>query len=163
MSLSVIIQSLLLSGPSLDPPVTTPATVIYGESVHEVERTLDDGDRLWVLETELVAISGFTLKEEGLCRDDVCIPTTAEARADFVRDEGGSWIDLTRLAAELNRVSAHATTPRTWLFSPPARPSPPKGERPIAPGFSLLDRNGFAASLSDHRGHKVLLVTWASW
>ena len=32
-----------------------------------------------------------------------------------------------------------------------------------APDFSLPDRTGRRHSLSEHRGKKVLLVSWASW
>jgi hypothetical protein len=32
-----------------------------------------------------------------------------------------------------------------------------------APDFTLPDLDGRLHSLSDHRGKKVLLVTWASW
>jgi len=39
---------------------------------------------------------------------------------------------------------------------------------PLAPGdrapdFALPDPSGRVHRLSDHRGKKVLLVTWASW
>ena len=32
-----------------------------------------------------------------------------------------------------------------------------------APDFELKDRDGNVVRLSDFRGKKVLLVTWASW
>ena len=31
------------------------------------------------------------------------------------------------------------------------------------PDFALPDRNGKTVRLSDFRGKKVLIVTWASW
>jgi peroxiredoxin len=33
----------------------------------------------------------------------------------------------------------------------------------MAPAFALPDLDGRRHRLSDHRGNKVLLVTWASW
>ncbi|MBI3853814.1 MAG: redoxin domain-containing protein [Verrucomicrobia bacterium] len=33
----------------------------------------------------------------------------------------------------------------------------------MAPDFTLPDLKGKAHSLSDFRGKKVLLITWASW
>ena len=33
----------------------------------------------------------------------------------------------------------------------------------IAPDFELLDRQGNPVRLSQFRGKKVLIVTWASW
>ncbi len=33
----------------------------------------------------------------------------------------------------------------------------------VAPDFTLPDLDGRLHALSDHRGKKVLLVTWASW
>jgi len=34
---------------------------------------------------------------------------------------------------------------------------------PAAPDFALPDRDGKMVRLSDFRGKKVLIVTWASW
>ena len=36
-------------------------------------------------------------------------------------------------------------------------------EGDTAPDFTLPDLEGRLHSLSEHRGKKVLLVTWASW
>ena len=33
----------------------------------------------------------------------------------------------------------------------------------VAPDFTLSDLQGTSHSLSDHRGKKVLLVSWAPW
>jgi len=33
----------------------------------------------------------------------------------------------------------------------------------VAPDFELVDRNGDTVKLSNFRGKKVLIITWASW
>ena len=157
-------SALILLAALAPPEAPVPADVVYGDAVHRVAATLPDDDRLWVREDDLERVSGFTLKEAGLCRDDVCVPVPDDRRDDFVRDvDATRWVDLTRLAAVTGRVSAFAPAPRTWLFSAPARARAPVDERPRAPDFTLPDRHGDPVRLSDFRGEKVLLLTWASW
>ena len=50
-----------------------------------------------------------------------------------------------------------------WSFG--AVPDVANAELPkaIAPDFALKDRSGKTVRLSDFRGKKVLVLTWASW
>ena len=47
------------------------------------------------------------------------------------------------------------------MFGEPVMSGPP--ELLTAPDFSLPDLEGREHSLSDYRGNKVFLATWASW
>ncbi len=49
-----------------------------------------------------------------------------------------------------------------WSFAPVPRLASPLLDGQ-APDFELQDREGNAVRLSDFRGSKVLLPTWASW
>lgn len=92
-------------------------------------------------------IIGWEPKPEGLCRGGMCVP--------FPLEEGR--VDL---AAFAERVGApFAREGDVWSFGEPTS-RPPLTE---APDFKLPDVDGRSHSLSDHRGRKVLLVTWASW
>jgi hypothetical protein len=90
---------------------------------------------------------GWEPKPEGLCRGELCVP--------FLLEEGR--VDL---AAFAERVGAPvAREGDAWSFGEPIV-RPPLA---VAPDFTLPDVDGLPHSLSDHRGRKVLLVTWASW
>jgi hypothetical protein len=52
---------------------------------------------------------------------------------------------------------------RVWSFAPVPATRPSFVDQAYAPDFALPDRQGKMVRLSDFRGKKVLLVTWASW
>lgn len=50
-----------------------------------------------------------------------------------------------------------------WYFGPRSEEQSGYLTSLTAPDFTLPDLNGKLHSLSDFRGKRVLLVTWASW
>jgi hypothetical protein len=82
---------------------------------------------------------------------------------EFVRKNGGrSWFNLVAFARLVQQPIAHDEGLAIWYFGLRA------DQRQVlsslkAPDFTLPDMNGKARSLSDFRGKKVLLLTWASW
>ena len=50
-----------------------------------------------------------------------------------------------------------------WSFGMPPVTRRAFLESAMAPDFALKDRNGDVVRLSDFRGKKVLIITWASW
>ena len=46
---------------------------VLAERAHEVEGAVEDG-RAWVAAGTLPALIGWSLRAEGLCRGDVCVP-----------------------------------------------------------------------------------------
>jgi len=126
-----------------------------------------DGD-LWVTLADLKLATGFALKPQGVCRDELCFPIPRGRRAAFlstVRSARGSitWFNLSEFARLLRQPAARETEASIWFFGP--RPEEQNGfiNSLIAPDFKLADMNGKPHSLSDFRGKKVLLLTWASW
>jgi hypothetical protein len=103
----------------------------------------------------LAAATGWELKPEGLCRGDVCLlvpdalrqtPTTVDVVA--------LWRHLGRPVLESNGdiyLGEDATTKADAMA----------GDR--APDFTLPDLDGVEHSLSDFRGKKVLISSWAPW
>lgn len=90
---------------------------------------------------------GWEAKPEGLCRGESCVP--------FPVTEGR--IDLAAFAERLGQP--FACEGDIWAFGEPRRAA---GSL-LAPDFTLPDLDGDRHSLSQYRGKKVLLVSWASW
>ena len=139
------------------------ATVLYGGHTVEIDRVMPDNKDLWVTADDLKRINGFELKPQGACLDEVCIPIQKDGRA-LVRKSGGqSWFNLSGFARKIKEAYIADEGTHVWSF----------GEIPelrggflnsrIAPDFALPDRKGNTVQLSDFRGKKVLLLTWASW
>jgi hypothetical protein len=72
-------------------------------------------------------------------------------------------LDLAGLARYLGQPVVHDTAHDVWVIGESADDLR-EGLRSLeAPDFTLPDLEGRPHRLSDHRGAKVFLVTWASW
>jgi len=140
------------------------AKVLFNDQVVEVETVLNDPTDLWVSPAELTNINGFVLKPEGACLDDICIIAREDVDGGLVINrDGQKWFNVTELARKLDQAFVHDADTGVWSF----------GEIPVtrnaflksgmAPDFALEDRNGKTVRLSDLRGKKVMIITWASW
>ncbi len=119
-------------------------------------------DALWLPASALKEVSGWELKPEGACRDDLCVPLPAGREAEFLRD-GGREFNLSALAALLGQPEVHESTPAVWAFGEAAAARRDALHSLEAPEFTLPDLDGHQHRLSDYRGKKVFLVSWASW
>ena len=142
--------------------VSDAATVLYEGRTVSVEQTLDDPTDLWVTPAELTSINGFVVKPEGACLDEICIPLT-DASGLSVQRLGQQWINVTGLAQKLNQPYAYDGDKKVWSFAPIPAKHESYLNTAIAPDFELKDREGKTVRLSDFKGKKVLLMTWASW
>lgn len=121
-------------------------------------------DDLWVTLADLKRATGFVIKPQGVCRDELCFPIPRGRRPAFLsRQRSTTWFNLSEFARLLRQPAAHETEASVWYFGP--RPEEQNGfiGSLVAPDFKLTDMNGKPHSLSDFRGKKVLLLTWASW
>lgn len=122
------------------------------------------GDQLWVPLDDLHELLGLELKREGVCVRDVCVPLDAETRKALLTDYADqTWIDLLALAAKLNQPVAAELEERVWSFGEIPAVREAAWSHAEAPDFALPNREGKEVKLSDFRGKKVLLLTWASW
>jgi hypothetical protein len=140
------------------------ATVLYKNRVVTVERTLADPNDLWVVPADLPRVNDFELKPEGACFEDLCVPVRQDRDSEmFIRRAGEGWFNVTALARRLEQPFVVDHDRRVWSFGalPVARNSFVKSA--MAPDFELPNREGKPVRLSDFRGKKVLIVTWASW
>jgi hypothetical protein len=141
-----------------------PITILYRDDVVRVERTLPDPTDLWVEAADLPRVNGFVLKPEGACLDELCIPIRQDRDSDiFVRRDPDRWVSVSELADRLGQVYVADRAARVWSFGEIPATRRAFLEQGLAPDFTLADRSGNPVSLSDFRGKKVLLITWASW
>jgi hypothetical protein len=127
---------------------------------HTVASAQASGEALWCPVREAEAATGWEAKPEGLCKGSVCVPLPAGRERDFV---DGRRINLAALWRHLDQPLAHSDRGDVWVLAESARTRASALASLEAPDFSLPDLGGRLHRLSDHRGKKVLLVTWASW
>ncbi len=147
------------------PAATLPElTVLYDGAIATARAALPHEEDLWLTADELRRVSGFILKPEGACLDEVCVPIPDARLESFFRHGGGvTYFNLSELARELHQPTIHDATHSIWVF----------GTRPAtrlkllatleAPNFTLQDWKGETRSLAEFQGRKILLLTWASW
>ena len=140
--------------------------VIYDDTAAELRTPspFTQSKDLWVTLAELTSATGFVVKPQGVCRSELCFPLPKQRKADFlVQRDKVTWFNLSEFARLVKQPVAQDEKLATWCFGP--RPDGQNGylETLEAPNFTLPDKNGRLHSLSDFRGKKVLLITWASW
>jgi AhpC/TSA family len=139
------------------------ATIVYDDVAIKVNVAHEDAGQLWTTTPDLKRATGFELKPQGVCREELCFPLPKARKAEFVRkDSGATWFNLTAFAQLVHQPVAHDQALATWYFG--LRSDQRQGLASLrAPNFTLPDMDGKMHSLSDFRGKKVFLVTWASW
>ena len=136
------------------------ATVIFDTGHVEVDLdTAADGGR-WLLEPDAFeALTGWSLKPEGMCRDDLCAPIY---RRDAVISADGR-IDLAHAAPIIGLTAVVDTDRGVAALSASAQARAEQMTSLRAPDFTLPDMAGSPVSLHDFDRRKVLLLAWSSW
>ncbi len=137
--------------------MATAFTILEDGSALEVQAEVA-GDRVRLTPEALHESLGWQLKPEGLCRGEVCVPV--RDRSKLVIDGA---IDLSGFAEALGRPLALDAAEGAAAIGTAAADRVAQLASLEAPDFTLPDLAGKLHSLSDQRGKKVLLVTWASW
>jgi hypothetical protein len=135
-------------------------TVLTDSGEIGVTSAQGESDRLWLTEPALEAVTGWSLRPEGLCRGDVCVPIPPDRTAEFRRE---GRVDAGALWRHLGKPALHSDDGSVWALGEGAPERAGALLSLTAPDFTLPDPAGRMHSLSDHRGKKVLLVSWASW
>jgi peroxiredoxin len=143
---------------------------IIGEQAQTVSGRWDDG-RLLVGTSDLPLLVGWTLKPEGLCRGDQCMPVR-----DLASVVTGDLIDLGAVASLLGRpivtaalaVGQGADASAEPVVAVSALAFDAESRRAAltaseAPDFHLPDLEGVEHGLDEWAGQKKLLVTFSSW
>lgn len=119
-----------------------------------------EGERLWIAAAELEAATGWSLEPEGLCREGMCVPLPPGNEASFVRE---NQVDVAAVWRHLGKPVLHDAAGAVWSLGESAEDRTAGLASLEAPDFTLPDPSGRPHRLSDYRGKKVLLVSWASW
>jgi hypothetical protein len=101
---------------------------------------------------------GWTLKPEGLCKDDSCVIVN-DRDALFVGDR----LDVAAVASLLDRPVATDAESGLVAIGAPREHRRAALNDMKAPDFVLPDINGLPMNFSDHRSKKRLLVAFSSW
>lgn len=139
------------------------AVVLYQDRVIDVADTLADPNDLWINPADLPRVNGFTLKPEGACIDEICVPVRQQENSDiFLTRNGTHWFNVTELADRVHQ-SYVADDDGVWSFGAiPARRAS-FVDQAEAPDFALPDLTGKSVQLSDFKGKRIMLLSWASW
>jgi len=78
-----------------------------------------------------------------------------------VRADGA--VNLAALARHRGQAVVHDAERGVWVCGPAGEVRDAARRSLAAPDFTLPDLDGRLHSLSEHRGRKVLLNSWASW
>jgi hypothetical protein len=135
-------------------PSTTTATVLFGENAVALDKVRADSQNLWVPSKDLPRINEFEVKSQGACRADVCIPLSKTLK-------NGEWFNLTGFAHKVGETVVSDRNVYSFGEIPVLRGGFYNSR--IAPDFAVPDRKGKVVHLSDFRGKKTLVITWASW
>ena len=103
--------------------------------------------------SEFEAGTGWTLKPQGACQGEICIPLSQPA---------GDPVDVARVAGEIGMPLAASPEHGLWALGPASI-----GARALAsaeaPDLRLPNLDGEEFRLSSLRGRKVLLYAWAPY
>jgi peroxiredoxin len=116
-----------------------------------------DEAHVWADPAALAAATGWTLKPEGLCRENVCVPV--RDRASLVDDDGR--VELGAFAAAVGHAYAAEPAARVAAFGAALDQSATTPA--IAPDFELTSTDGETVRLRAYDHEKRVIVTWASW
>jgi hypothetical protein len=141
-----------------------PVVVVYDGKPTPLVTSAEASKDLWITMKDLKRATGFVVKPQGVCRDELCFPLPSKRKAEFVSKRGSvTWFNLAAFAGLVKQPVARDEQGGVWYFGKREDERGAYIASLEAPNFTLPDLNGKTHSLTDYRGKKVLLITWASW
>lgn len=136
----------------------TPGLIINSNGqISDVEISQNFGE-FSIAKSELEKFTGWQLKPQGLCIDEICVP---------VRDSSaltdGKNIDLVEFARLTNQNIVIDQQRRIAALGEHADSRNQSMATLDAPDFTLPDVHGRQVSFSDFNRRKRLLLAWSSW
>lgn len=134
--------------------------VIYGSADTHLKLARAEGDALWLSAAELERATGWSWKKGGLCREETCVPIPKETDEPLVV---GDRINVSGMWSYAGWPIVRSRAGDIWVLGESASRRAAALTSLEAPDFALPDLEGRLHRLSDYRGRRVFLVTWASW
>ncbi|MFT4584540.1 MAG: hypothetical protein ACI915_004766 [Gammaproteobacteria bacterium] len=135
-------------------------TILTELGASNVTATNVQGDNLWLKAADVEAAIGWTLKPQGLCQGEVCVPLPRSNAENFVNEDTVNVAEWWRL---MDRPVLHDNAGTTWMLGAGSNQRAEALNTLEAPDFTLPDLDGKMHCLSDYRGKRVFLTTWSSW
>jgi peroxiredoxin len=111
---------------------------------------------LWLAAAEWERVTGWTLKSEGICRGEICVPLASDMTREGRIDAAAAW-------RKLGNPVVSDDDGDVWVLGTGAAARSEALAQLMAPDFTLDDLSGKPHTLSELRGKTVFLTTWASW
>jgi hypothetical protein len=113
-------------------------------------------DRLDLTAEEFEQTTGWEIKPEGVCKEELCVLLPP------LEPDSEGRIDVTVVAERLGMPIAHDESHGIWALGPRS------GDRRVLesarmPDLVLRDFDGDVFDTASLRGSKVVLIAWASW
>jgi peroxiredoxin len=135
-------------------------TLLHEQRETRVPDECADGDALWLDGAAIEQATGWAWKPEGLCHGDICVPVPPAQKAELVR---GGRLNIAAMWRRSGQPVLHDSASRHWVLGAGAAQRGAAMNTLQAPDFMLPDLDGREHRLSQYRGRKVFLATWASW
>ena len=114
--------------------------------------------KLGVSADDFAHATGWSLKPEGLCKGEICVPVR-----DTAAMSNGAAIDLAEFARVTGRDMVIDASRNVVAIGEQASSRAAAMATLDAPNFILPDINGNLVSLSDFANRKKLILAWSSW
>lgn len=106
---------------------------------------------------EFATRTGWSVKPQGACKAEVCVPLPDDVRAPDGR------LDASVIAGRLGMSLIRHDDQTLWALGPETAVTGRALTTAVAPDLTLPDVEGRPFTLSSLRGQKVVMVAWASW
>lgn len=139
-----------------------PSVILFNGNATEHANAVVESGELLVPLADLKSATGFEVKPMGLCSSERCIPMP-KGENWVIEREGAKFVNVSRFAKRIGQPIVGDEKRRVWAVGIAKDDRPVALELGQAPDFALPNREGKIIRLSDFRGKKVLLLSWASW
>ena len=102
------------------------------------------------------ARTGWSIKPQGACKGEVCVPLPGVRRDD-------GTLDVEPLAGAARDADRRRRDHGVWALGPDTAVTGRALSTAAAPDLVLPDVDGAPCRIADLRPQKVVLVAWASW